>query len=103
MQLVCSIFDHLAEPPVAYASTDADAWLAVEDFNTYSWLALEKFEPDRIIFGSDCPDCTLAASYSTVKAIAQRQAETNPRIAERFYHLNAIAAYRLSGQKTGIH
>lgn len=121
------VLDHLAKPPIASRSTDAwqaefekiaalgNVWCKIsgmvtegewagwrsEDFDTYTRLALELFGPDRIIFGSDWPVCTLAAGYKDVKAIAHRLAEINPGIAERFYHLNAVAAYRLSDQKTG--
>ncbi|MBY3171507.1 amidohydrolase family protein [Rhizobium leguminosarum bv. viciae] len=121
------VLDHLAKPPIASGSTNAwqtefekiaaldNVWCKIsgmvteadwtrwrpEDFDTYTRLALEMFGPDRIIFGSDWPVCTLAADYKDVKAIAHRLAEIDPGIAERFYHFNAVAAYRLSDQKTG--
>ena len=50
---------------------------------------------NRLIFGSDWPVCTLAASYADVKAIASRFVETSPELANRFFSLNAIDAYRL--------
>lgn len=120
------VLNHLAKPPIASGRSEewraefekiaalGNVWCKVsgmvteadwaswrpEDFDTYTRLALETFGPDRIIFGSDWPVCTLAAGYKDVKAIAHRLAEANPHIAERFYHFNAVAAYRLSDQKT---
>lgn len=119
------VLDHLAKPPIASGSTDAwqaefekiaaldNVWCKISgmvteadwagwrpgDFDAYTGLALGLFGPDRIIFGSDWPVCTLAASYQDVKAIAHRLTEIHPGIAERFFHLNAVAAYRLSDQK----
>jgi L-fuconolactonase len=121
------VLDHLAKPPIATGSTDEwqvlfeeisaldNVWCKVSgmvtetdwsrwrpaDFDRYTQLAFDLFGPDRIIFGSDWPVCTLAATYGDVKTIAHRLVEANPAIAERFYHLNAIAAYRLGDQKTG--
>jgi L-fuconolactonase len=40
------------------------------DIRPYFDLALESFGPDRLMFGSDWPVCTLAASYATVVAAA---------------------------------
>ena len=120
------VLDHLAKPPIASGSTDAwqvlfrqasglgNVWCKISgmvteadltgwkpaDFDRYMQLALDHFGPDRIIFGSDWPVCTMAATYGDVKAIAQRLVDANPAIAERFYHLNAVAAYRLDDQKT---
>jgi L-fuconolactonase len=81
------------------------AWTAwqPEEFDRYTKLALDLFGPDRIIFGSDWPVCTTAATYGDVKAIAHRLVEANPEIAGRFYHLNAIAAYALGDCNTGTH
>lgn len=121
------VLDHLAKPPIASGSTDAwaaefekiaaldNVWCKIsgmvteadwfgwkpEDFDKYTRLALDLFGPDRIIFGSDWPVCTLAAGYQDVKAIAHRLTGFDPGIAERFYHLNAVAAYGLSDKTTG--
>lgn len=37
----------------------------------YARYVLQKFGPDRVMFGSDWPVCTLAASYQTVAALAE--------------------------------
>jgi L-fuconolactonase len=115
------VLDHMAKPPIAsgFSSswrtafaeiagcgnvwckvsglvTEADwtVWAAA-DFDAYTNVALESFGPNRLIFGSDWPVCTLAASYADVKAIASRFVETSPELANRFFSLNAIDAYRL--------
>lgn len=121
------VLDHMAKPPIASDATAdwqsafteiakcTNVWCKIsglvteahwagwepEDFDRYTQLALDLFGPERIIFGSDWPVCTTTARYQDVKAIAHRLVETNAGIAERFYHLNAVAAYRLGGQKTG--
>ncbi|MFF0952829.1 amidohydrolase family protein [Rhizobium leguminosarum] len=121
------VLDHLAKPPIASGSSEAwqaefekisaldNVWCKISgmvteadwtgwrpaDFDTYAGLALDLFGPDRIIFGSDWPVCTLAAGYKEVNAIAHRLVDINPGIAERFYHLNAVAAYELGDLKTG--
>ena len=41
-----------------------------EDFLPYIDVVLEAFGPDRLMFGSDWPVCTLAASYAEVASIA---------------------------------
>ncbi|TDQ46568.1 amidohydrolase family protein [Actinorugispora endophytica] len=51
--------------------TEADprAWTPA-DLAPYAYRALELFGPDRLMFGSDWPVCTLAASYGEVVAAA---------------------------------
>jgi L-fuconolactonase len=115
------VLDHLAKPPIASGFSlpwrtafleiagcrnvwckvsglvtegDWTGWAAA-DFDAYTNLALESFGPNRLIFGSDWPVCTLAATYADVKAIASRFVETSPELANRFFSLNAIDAYRL--------
>ena len=89
----CSfVLDHLAKPPIATASwepwaglltelaaspnvaakisglvTEADwsTW-SVQDLQPYVAHAVECFGPDRLMFGSDWPVCTLAAPYTEV-------------------------------------
>ncbi len=115
------VLDHLAKPPIAEGFspawreafellaesdnvwckvsgliTEADAEsCAAETFDFYTRTALTVFGPGRILFGSDWPVCTLAATYSGVKAIAERLVETHPEIASRFFELNALDAYNL--------
>lgn len=116
------VLDHMAKPPVASGFSIPwrtafveiagyrNVWCKVSglvtegnwtgwaaaDFDAYTTLALQSFGPDRLIFGSDWPVCTLAATYADVKAIASRFAETSPELANRFFSLNAADAYRLS-------
>ncbi|MFF3850586.1 amidohydrolase family protein [Streptomyces sp. NPDC002328] len=91
------VLDHLGKPPVAsgavrsWASdlralaalpntvaklsglvTEADhaSW-TVADLRPYADAALEAFGPDRLMFGSDWPVCTLAAAYADVLTTAE--------------------------------
>ncbi|MDX2543591.1 amidohydrolase family protein [Streptomyces sp. WI04-05B] len=91
------VLDHLGKPPIAsgalepWASdvrslaalpnavgklsglvTEADhaSW-TTEDVRPYADTALEAFGPGRLMFGSDWPVCTLAASYDQVLSLAE--------------------------------
>lgn len=82
------VIDHLAKPPVGQAESpwfeqmaaaaespnvyaklsgqfDNPDW-TVADVRPYVHFALEKFGPDRIMFGSDWPVCILGGSYASV-------------------------------------
>ena len=82
------VIDHLAKPPVGQTSSpwfeqmaaaaefpnvyaklsgqfDNPDW-TVEDVRPYVDFALEKFGPERIMFGSDWPVCILGGSYASV-------------------------------------
>ncbi|MFI6401941.1 amidohydrolase family protein [Streptomyces sp. NPDC050548] len=88
------VLDHLGKPPVASGRlepwesalrslaalpnthcklsglvTEADwkTW-STQDLRPYTDVALDAFGPDRLMFGSDWPVCTLAASYGEVAA-----------------------------------
>jgi L-fuconolactonase len=52
--------------------TEAD-WTGwqVADLRPYTEVALDAFGPDRLMFGSDWPVCTLAASYGEVLSAAR--------------------------------
>ncbi|MEU4999230.1 amidohydrolase family protein [Streptomyces sp. NPDC021622] len=91
------VLDHLGKPPIA--SGDLEPWDAavralaalpntvcklsglvteadpkswtVEDLRPYADTVLEAFGPDRLMFGSDWPVCTLEASYGEVVDIAR--------------------------------
>ncbi|MBA4864010.1 amidohydrolase family protein [Streptomyces sp. PSKA54] len=90
------VLDHLGKPPIAsgelepWAShvralaalpntvcklsgmvTEADwrAW-TVENLRPYADTVLDAFGPERLMFGSDWPVCTLAASYAEVTRAA---------------------------------
>lgn len=91
------VLDHLAKPPIAAGRiepwaedlrrlaalpntvaklsglvTEADwrHWTPA-DLRPYAEVALEAFGPARLMFGSDWPVCTLAASYGDVLAAAR--------------------------------
>ncbi|MGW2517928.1 amidohydrolase family protein [Streptomyces sp. NPDC001617] len=86
------VLDHLGKPPVVSGTlqpwtsdlhalaaqpntvaklsglvteADPDSW-TVDDLRPYAQVALECFGPERLMFGSDWPVCTLAASYAQV-------------------------------------
>ena len=65
---------------------------------------LDAFGPNRILFGSDWPVCTLAADYATVSHFAREWAERQLSAAEqtRFWSGNATAVYNLSPAPTAV-
>jgi len=91
------VLDHLAKPPVAtgvrepwsadlarlaalphvdcklsglVTEADRERW-TVEDLRPYADRALALFGPGRLLFGSDWPVCTLAATYADVAGAAE--------------------------------
>lgn len=79
---------------VAYAHLDD--WTP-EDLQPYIDHVIECFGWDRVMFGSDWPVCTLAASFEQwVKALdfATRAASATER--HKLFHDNAARVYRLS-------
>jgi L-fuconolactonase len=58
---------------------------------------LSCFGPGRLIFGSDWPVCTLAASYGEVLALARHTlgSRLGPAEIDAVFGANAVAAYRL--------
>jgi L-fuconolactonase len=96
------VLDHLGKPPIASGAlkpwaadlhalaalpntcaklsglvTEADpaSW-TVDDLRPYTDTALEAFGPDRLMFGSDWPVCTSAASYGEVLDVAAQLVAT---------------------------
>ncbi|MGW0904659.1 amidohydrolase family protein [Streptomyces sp. NPDC002853] len=96
------VLDHLGKPPVASGAlepwaaavrslaelpntvcklsglvTEADprTW-TVDDLRPYADTVLDAFGPDRLMFGSDWPVCTLAATYPEVVDAARQLTET---------------------------
>jgi L-fuconolactonase len=94
------VLDHLGKPPVAAGRTqpwardlgrlaalpntvaklsglvteaDWPGW-TVADLRPYADVALDAFGPDRLMFGSDWPVCTVAASYGGVLEAARELA-----------------------------
>ncbi len=90
------VLDHLSKPPIA--AGDREPWetriralaaqenvvcklsgmvteaeqgnWTVDDLRPYADVVLDAFGPDRVMFGSDWPVCTLAASYDRVVGAA---------------------------------
>jgi len=58
----------------AATEADLDNWTA-EDIRPYAEVVLDAFGPDRVMFGSDWPVCTLAASYAQVLDAAEQLTE----------------------------
>ncbi|HYI25827.1 MAG TPA: amidohydrolase family protein [Thermomicrobiales bacterium] len=123
------VVDHIAKPPIA--SGEIDDWAALmrefaalgnvacklsgmvteadpagwtpEDLTPYVATVVEIFGPERLMFGSDWPVCTLAASYDQVVAAARTvltdlgvldeaaEATIFGDTATHWYNLNAIS------------
>ncbi|MFD6173601.1 amidohydrolase family protein [Streptomyces coeruleorubidus] len=113
------VLDHLGKPPIAsgaiepWASdvralaalpntvcklsgmvTEADlaSW-TIDDLRPYAGTVLEAFGPDRLMFGSDWPVCTLAATYGDVLDTARRL--TGPSDHARIFGATATRVYDL--------
>lgn len=72
-----------------------DAWQA-DDFRPYLDVVFSAFGPDRILFGSDWPVCTLAASYAQVHDLAAAYTQQlNPAEQEAVWGQNAARVYNL--------
>jgi L-fucono-1,5-lactonase len=122
------VVDHLAKPPIragvlqpwadlvsAWADlpnaswklsglvTEADweAW-SPDDLVPYVDHALSLLGPDRLIFGSDWPVCTLAASYAQVVEVARIvTARSSDAERDAIFAGNAIRVYRLGSATPG--
>ena len=77
--------------------TEAGPSWTAEDFVPYLDRMIESFGPGRLMFGSDWPVCTLAASYGEVTALARSLLEARLNGAERdpVFRSTAINTYRL--------
>ncbi|MGW4565715.1 amidohydrolase family protein [Streptomyces sp. NPDC004561] len=116
------VLDHLGKPPIAsgtlepWASrlralaalpntvaklsglvTEADrAGWTTGDLRPYAATALEAFGPDRLMFGSDWPVCTLAATYGQVLEVtAELTAELSAAERTAVYEGTARRVYDL--------
>jgi L-fuconolactonase len=76
--------------------TEAAANWDAQQISPYARSLMEAFGPRRLLFGSDWPVCTLAASYHDVVALA-RSFASSLSIAEQaeLFGLTAQRAYRL--------
>jgi L-fuconolactonase len=116
------VLDHLGKPPIASGAlepwetavrslaalsntvckvsgmvTEADltSW-TVDDLRPYADVVLDAFGPDRLMFGSDWPVCTLAASYEQVVASAQElTAALSAAERTRLFEGTAVRTYDL--------
>ncbi|MBT2416477.1 amidohydrolase family protein [Streptomyces sp. ISL-22] len=113
------VLDHLGKPPIASGAlepwetavrslaalsntvcklsgmvTEADlaSW-RVDDLRPYADVVLDAFGPDRLMFGSDWPVCTLAASYGQVLATAEEL--TGPADRTQIFETTATRVYSL--------
>lgn len=118
------VLDHLGKPPVAAGGpapwadavrglasrpnvtcklsglvTEADraSW-QLDDLRPYADTVLAAFGPDRMMFGSDWPVCTLAAGYGEVVASARALTRAlSPAELTAFWSGTATRVYGLSG------
>jgi L-fuconolactonase len=68
---VCKLSGILSVPaPAADPGAEQDPDGSTAHLRPYLELALDSFGPDRLMFGSDWPGCTLGASYARVVAAA---------------------------------
>jgi L-fuconolactonase len=77
--------------------TEADhAHWTVKDLEPYVSHALAVFGEDRVLFGSDWPVVTLAATYGRwVEALSQLTTRLAPRARQKLWSENARRVYRL--------
>ncbi|MFD8388200.1 amidohydrolase family protein [Streptomyces sp. NPDC059680] len=78
-------------------ATEADpaSWTTA-DLRPYTDTALEAFGPDRLMFGSDWPVCTLAATYNDVcTAMAELTADLGDADRHALFEGTATAVYGL--------
>ena len=77
------------------ASAAPDPWTA-DDLAPIVNHVLDRFGPDRVVFGGDWPVCTLAATYrqwvEALKSIVADRSEPDRR---KLFHDNAVAFYGL--------
>lgn len=77
------------------------AW-SLDDLRPYVDLALECFGPQRLLFGSDWPVCTLAATYGQVVAAAEALVDgVDASARAAIMGGNAVRAYRLDDRWRG--
>lgn len=70
------------------------------DLRPYLDVVLEAFGPERLMFGSDWPVCTLAASYGKVFSLAEQlAARLSPAEQVSFFGGAAERWYRLGGRQ----
>lgn len=115
------VLDHLGKPPIATGElapweadlrrlaalpntvcklsgmvTEAAPDWQMEDLTPYADTVLDAFGPQRLLFGSDWPVCTLRAGYREVVRIADRLTDRlSPTEKDALFHDNAARVYGL--------
>jgi L-fuconolactonase len=73
----------------------------IDDLRPYAAHVIEQFGPDRILFGTDWPVCTLAASYDTVVDVAEQlTASLSDSERAAIFGGNATRVYALEHRET---
>lgn len=76
--------------------SDSQRW-HIDDFKQYLDVVFESFGPERLMFGSDWPVCTLSASYAEVVLIVQEYVRGLPiELQDRVLGLNAAQFYGIT-------
>jgi L-fuconolactonase len=114
------VLDHLGNPPAGAGADDDERWadsigalaalpnvtcklsgahtspVRTSDLQPYYDTVLSAFGPDRLMFGTDWPVCTLGGSYGQVLELYRElTAELSPAEQEAIFDGTARRAYRL--------
>lgn len=77
-------------------NADAESWTP-EDLRPVVDFVIQQFGWDRVMFGSDWPVCTLAASFRQwVEALLFLTQEASPSEREKLFYRNAQLVYKLT-------
>lgn len=96
MQMIASVPNVCCK--VSGMVTEASADWALEDFALYVDVVAKAFGSDRLMFGSDWPVCTLAASYAEVYNLARTLLGQHfgPFEMSKIFENNAVLFYGLN-------
>jgi L-fucono-1,5-lactonase len=117
------VLDHLGNPPAGAGADDDEGWatsiralaalpnvtcklsgahtspVSPSDLRPYYDVVLTAFGPDRLMFGTDWPVCTLGGSYAQVCALYQElAAQLSPAEQDALFDRTARRVYRLEGR-----
>jgi L-fuconolactonase len=68
-----------------------------DDFRSYLDVVFDCFGPDRLMFGSDWPVCTVSASYAQVADLIQTYMQSlSATTTTKVFGENAASFYQLS-------
>jgi L-fucono-1,5-lactonase len=102
---VCKLSGILSVPAPSAAATDTASDAAapgpsVAHLRPYYQVALDSFGPDRMMFGSDWPVCTLGATYGDVVSAARAlTADLSRDEQAAIFSGTACRSYRISGDQ----